>query len=126
MARGGCLEGGIEQQEALEDGESERLVGLMQPSFALPDEVPGHVAVGDDSHDGDRHDGAAHEEQEQSTAESALQRFELERHMCARSEMGVRHSCGVANRWLVPKAILMPSALRLIPVDYGVGDGVSA
>ena len=58
------------------------------------------------------------------------ERLELERQIRARSENGNtllvpgRESLGpVRSR---PRAILMPSALRLIPVDYGVGDGVSA
>ncbi|TMC59772.1 MAG: hypothetical protein E6J17_10715 [Chloroflexi bacterium] len=69
-----ALEGGIEQQEALVDGETQRLVGLVQPALALAPELARHVPVGHGGDDGDRDHSAAHKKQEEAAPEPALQR----------------------------------------------------
>ena len=67
------FEGGVEQEEPLEDRGAEGLAGLVEAGFALGDEVLGHVPVGHGRHHGGGDHGAADEEEEQSAAEPASQ-----------------------------------------------------
>ena len=59
-----ALEGGIEQQQALEDREAEGHVGLLEPVLALAIELLLDVPVGQSGEHGHRDKGAADEEQQ--------------------------------------------------------------
>ena len=73
-ARRNALEGGVQQEQALVQGQAHGPGGLLQPALALASELTRDVAVRERCDEGDRQHRAAHEKQEEPSPEPALQR----------------------------------------------------